>query len=330
MRPDIVEAPVGGAASVSASASSSPANLPSGPLLARVLALREAAAFLEKAGAARVAGNRGLADVLFSSAELILGIAAVADLAPLFREGAPPRVTTPLKTIPKDSPPQPVAVGSSEEEQAPGQAQSIDQPSPQPKVGSLSGTVVLSGGRPLQGMAVVTLEPASGKIRRRSPKQRIIEQRNREFFPKVLAIPIGSTVTFPNFDNVFHNVFSRSEAHPFDLGIYRAGQARELTFDKEGVIRIGCNLHANMSAYVVTVSAPHYGITDARGRFRFRSLDPGRYRMRVWSEYVETPLVQEIEIKPTQNEVTATLVFDRAAGPLADKFGAIRVGAARK
>ena len=81
-----------------------------------------------------------------------------------------------------------------------------------------------------------------------------MEQRNREFAPHILAVPVGSTVAFPNFDTIYHNVFSRSEAAPFDLGIYSNGQSRELTFDKDGIVRLGCNLHSNMSAYVVVVS----------------------------------------------------------------------------
>ena len=123
---------------------------------------------------------------------------------------------------------------------------------PPPKVeGSLTGTVQIDG-KPLNGaFGLVTLEPASGKWKPRAPKQRVMEQRNREFLPHVLAVPVGSTVAFPNFDTVFHNVFSTSPLGAFDLGIYKKGEAREFTFDKEGIIRLGCNLHANMSAYIV-------------------------------------------------------------------------------
>lgn len=319
MRPDIVEPPAGGV-------------LVSGPggqaVLARARSLRDAAGFLEKATAALAASNRALADVLFSSAEMLIGPAPLADLAPLFRDGAPPRVTTPLVSVPRDSPPQPALVGSSEQENP--ETVPAASSAAAPKRGALAGSIVVTGARPLPGMAVVTLEPASGKFRHRPPKQRIVEQRNREFFPKVLAVPVGSTVTFPNFDNVFHNVFSRSDVHPFDLGIYRAGQARDLTFDKEGVIRIGCNLHANMSAYVVVVSAPHYVISDKDGKFTFRSLEPGKYRLRVWSEYVGAPVVQDVEVKAAQNNVTVTLASDVPIGPLADKFGVARGGPPRK
>jgi hemoglobin len=293
---------------------------PADPVAERAQAVREAASLLEKANAARLRGSRSFAEQLFSSAELIMGSEAVADLATLFREGAPPRVNTPLKTLPRDTPPQPAAVGSSEEE----------EPDSRPRRGSLAGTVLLPGGHPLQGLAVVTLEPASGKFTRRLPKHRVVEQRNREFAPKVLVVPTGSTVSFPNFDNVYHNVFSRSDAYPFDLGLYKGGQARELLFDKQGIIRVGCNLHANMSAYVVVVAAPHYVITDPRGRFAFRSLEAGRYKLRAWLENSDVAVVQNVDIKPEQNGVVVTLLSEGPAGPQADKFGVPRVGAIRK
>jgi plastocyanin len=279
----------------------------------RAQAVRGAASLLEKANQARLQGNRSLADQLFTSAEIIVGTPAVADLIPLFREGAPPRVTTALRTVAKDAAPQPAAVGSSEEDG--------DKKLAASKAASLSGTVMLPGERPLPGIAVITLEPASGKFPHRTPKQRVIEQRNREFAPKVLAVPVGSTVSFPNFDNIYHNVFSRSRARSFDLGMYKAGQARELTFDKEGLIRIGCNLHANMSAYIVSVAAPHYVISEPGGKFSFRSLRPGRYRLRAWVENNDAPTVQDIEIKRDANTVAVTLSTDGGARPQTDKFG---------
>jgi hemoglobin len=278
-----------------------------GPVGERAEGLREAATLLDKAEGARGRGNRSLADQLFSSAELIVGGEALAALAPLFREGAPPRITTPTVAVARDAPPQPVAVGSSAD----------DEPEARPQRGSLSGGVKMSGAG--DALAVVTLEPLGGRRTRRTPRHRVIEQRNREFAPRLLAVPVGSTVSFPNFDAIYHNVFSRSESKPFDLGLYRSGQARELVFDREGIVRIGCNLHANMSATVVVVSAPHYAITDRRGRFVFRSLEPGRYRLRAYGERGE-PATQEIVVNAGDNSVSVALA-GAPLGPLADKFG---------
>ncbi|HEY2748859.1 MAG TPA: carboxypeptidase regulatory-like domain-containing protein [Polyangia bacterium] len=285
------------------------------PVTDRAQALREAAALLEKAQLAKDRGNRNYAEQLFTSAEAIVGADALAEIAPQFRQGAPPRVTTPLTTLPMNTPPQPAAVGNSDE----------DEPDAKPKRGSLAGVLQIDGKAPGGGEpAVITLEPADGKFKRRTPVHRVVEQRQRDFAPHVLAVPTGSTVAFPNFDTIFHNVFSRSEAAAFDLGNYRNGQSREYKFDKDGIVHLGCNLHSNMSAYIVVVSEPHYVLTDGSGHFRFRSLEPGKYKMRVFSEHAE-PAVQEVVVKPSANEV-AFAVHGRAATPLTDKFGVARGG----
>src|SRR5439155_3081908 len=103
---------------------------------------------------------------------------------------------------------------------------------------SVTGSVVIDG-KPLAGtFGLVTLEPASGKWKPRTPKHRVVEQRTREFRPHVIAVPVGSTIAFPNFDTTYHNVFSTSPLGAFDLGIYKMGEAREYTFEKEGIIRL--------------------------------------------------------------------------------------------
>jgi hemoglobin len=292
-------------------AAAAPTARAAGPVGERAEGLREAATLLDKADGARGRGNRSLADQLFSSAELIVGTEALSSLAPLFREGAPPRISTPTVPVPRDAIPQPLAVGSSADE----------EPEARPQRGSVSGAVKLGGLG--DTLAVVTLEPLAGRRTRRTPRHRVVEQRNREFAPRLLAVPVGSTVSFPNFDPIYHNVFSRSETRPFDLGLYKSGQARELVFDREGIVRVGCNLHANMSATVVVVSAPHYAITDRRGRFFFRSLEPGRYRLRAYGERGGEPTSQEIVVTAGDNTVNVALA-DAPLGPLADKFGSPR------
>jgi hemoglobin len=309
MKPDIVEGPGAGA-----TAGGAPSTTSAGPVAERAEGLREAAHLLDKADVARRRGDRSLADQLFSSAELIVGGDALAALATLFRDGAPPRITSPPVAVARDAPPQPAAVGSSAE----------DEPEPpRPARATLRGTV---SGVGADGFVVVTLEPVGGRAPRRPPRRRVIEQRNREFAPRVLAVPVGSTVSFPNFDPIYHNVFSRSEARPFDLGLYKSHQARELVFDREGVVRVGCNLHANMSATVVVVSAPHYAITDRHGRFSFRSLEPGRYRLRAYSERAAEPTLREITVGAGEDEVAVALGASTPLGPLADKFGVPRGG----
>jgi hemoglobin len=318
-KPDIVEAVPGGPmahASVKAAVLPvTPAVLPQSPVTERAEGLREAAGLLDRAELERKKGNRSLADQLFSFAELIVGADTLASLASIFRDGAPPRITTAPALVALNAQPQPPAAGNSDEEEPP--------PAP-PATGSLAG-MVENGGAAFEGFAIVTLEPATGRFHQRAPRHRVVEQRNRQFAPHVLVVPVGSTVSFPNFDGVYHNVFSRSEVKSFDLGLYKAGQEREITFDKEGIVRIGCNLHANMSAVVAVVSAPYYAVTDARGHFAFRSLKPGAYRLRAYSEGRDEPTVQVIRIAPERNSVTVALSAASSSGPLADKFGVPRV-----
>jgi plastocyanin len=105
-----------------------------------------------------------------------------------------------------------------------------------------------------------------------------LTQKHKMFQPQVLAVPMGATVAFPNQDPIFHNVFSLSGPQPFDLGLYRAGQARVRTFTEPGVYRVFCNIHPEMTALVLVVPTAYAAQADADGRFSLE-LPPGRYRL---------------------------------------------------
>lgn len=284
----------------------------------KAASFREAAALLDKAQAALTSGNKNLAELLFSTAELLVGPDAVQSIASTFRAGAPPRVTTPTTKVDLAAPPQPKAVGSSEQEDAEARV------APPPIEASLTGKLMLDGKRMDGTFGLVTLEPERGKWPARTPKRRSIEQRNREFLPRLMAVPVGSTVVFPNFDSVFHNVFSATPLSPFDLGIYKAGEAREYTFMKEGIVRLACNLHAGMTAYIAVVSAPIYAVTDATGAFEFKRLAPGNYKVKAWTERSKAPVLQTISIKRGANKIDIGAVGDAPAGKSPDKFGGKR------
>jgi plastocyanin len=279
--------------------------------------LREAADLIDKAGAALAQGNKSRANELFLRAEMITGPEALAAIAPELTAGAPPRVITPTIKV-ENTGPLPKTDGSSESDDAEAKV-------PPPRVeGSLSGAIIIDG-KPLAGTyGLVTLEPASGKWKPRTPKHRVIEQRLREFRPHIMAVPVGSTIAFPNFDTFYHNVFSTSPTAMFDLGIYKAGEAREFVFDKEGIVRLGCNLHTNMSAFVAVVAAPAYVVTDDSGKFAFKHLDPGKYKLKAWSERSKAPITQDVTIRAGANEVQVGVAADAPAGPSPDKFGGKR------
>jgi hemoglobin len=289
------------------------ARLAKAKALVSTLKNREAAELL---GAAIIAGERGqrsYAEQLFSRAEIVAGAPALASTSEVFREGAPPRIHGPLKSM-KDTAPQPTtAVGKSEDERS----------LKRPERGSLHGALMVDG-KPLGGLGLVMLWPQGGGQAKKTPQFQVIEQRNKTFAPHLMAVPVGSTVGFPNFDSIYHNVFSLSQPARFDLGLYKAGDMRQVTVTKPGIIRIGCNIHANMAAYLVVVDAPHYVVAEADGKFAFRSLKPGKYKVRAWSEQSSEPIMTEVTVKAGANETTIDLKGGAPQGLSDDKFGVAR------
>lgn len=114
-------------------------------------------------------------------------------------------------------------------------------------------------------------------------------QKNRMFAPHLLVIPVGSVVLFPNADPFFHNVFSLFDGKRFDLGLYEAGSTKGVTFSREGVSYIFCNIHPEMSAVVLTLSTSLYASADAHGEFRISDVPMGDYELHVWIEGIAQP-----------------------------------------
>jgi plastocyanin len=129
---------------------------------------------------------------------------------------------------------------------------------------------------------VVYAEPI-GVPAPRQPGRFTLRQKNKTFVPRVLGVPTGSAVEFPNDDMIFHNVFSLSGPQPFDLGLYRSGTSPARTFTQPGTYRVFCNIHPQMSALIVVVPTPHVAVTDRDGRFVL-DVPAGRYRLTAASE----------------------------------------------
>jgi plastocyanin len=109
-------------------------------------------------------------------------------------------------------------------------------------------------------------------------------QKNKEFSPHLLVVPVGSVVQFPNADPFFHNVFSLFDGRRFDLGLYEAGSTREITFGREGVSYIFCNIHPEMSAVVIALTTPYFAVAEPHGLFHVHDLPPGEYQLQVWMQ----------------------------------------------
>ena len=110
----------------------------------------------------------------------------------------------------------------------------------------------------------------------------VLNQQGSRFDPELIVVPTGSTVQFPNLDPIFHNVFSLSKAHKFDLGYYPQGQSRTVKFNDPGVVQVFCHIHANMYAAIVVTDSPWYVKPSADGSFSFSNVPPGRYRLIAW------------------------------------------------
>jgi len=187
--------------------------------------------------------------------------------------------------------------------------------------GPVSGVVrVVARAGAAPATAVVYAEPidAAGP---RAPRRFTLGQKNKTFQPRVLAVPVGSAVDFPNNDGIFHNVFSLSGPQPFDLGLYRAGETRVRTFTAAGTYRVFCNIHPQMTAIIVVAPGAFTALAAPDGRFTL-DLPPGRYRLTALSER-SAPVT--VEATSTQGASTAPdLTLDESAWAFAqhkNKFG---------
>lgn len=149
---------------------------------------------------------------------------------------------------------------------------------------SLKGKVEAPGMRS-NANAVVYVEKIDGSEFPAPKEPVVMDQKGKEFVPKVLPVLVGATVNFVNSDPIAHNVFTPDGcAEKFNLGTWPTGEARPYTFKRPCEAVILCNIHPEMSAYVVAVETPFFAVTDAEGRFTIPNLPDGTYTVSVWHE----------------------------------------------
>lgn len=119
-------------------------------------------------------------------------------------------------------------------------------------------------------------------------------QKSRTFVPHLLVIPVGAAVQFPNADPFYHNVFSLFEGKKFDLGLYEAGSSKSVTFQREGVSYIFCNIHPEMSAVVLALATPLYAMADSSDAFALQDIPPGEFKLHIWIEGVPQSALESL------------------------------------
>jgi plastocyanin len=167
--------------------------------------------------------------------------------------------------------------------------------------GKIKGTVKVKGLRTPADI-VVYLPKAPAVDVDLSKTKFVMDQQNLAFIPRVLPIPVGSTVLFPNNDKVDHNVFSMSRTKTFNLGSYQPGQSQTVVFDKPGIVELRCDVHAEMAAYILVMKNPYFAVTDRKGNFEIpdsgylqqvglegiADLPPGKYSIKTRHEKLKT------------------------------------------
>lgn len=149
----------------------------------------------------------------------------------------------------------------------------------------------------------------------RLPRHFELVQSHKTFIPHLLVVPQGSWVAFPNRDPFFHNVFSLFEGKRFDLGLYETGATRSVKFNRPGISFIFCNIHPQMSAVVMVLSTPYYGVTNRAGWVRIEGVPAGRYRLQLWSERALPETLQrmsrEVSVETDVNLGAITIAASR-------------------
>ena len=188
--------------------------------------------------------------------------------------------------------------------------------------GAIEGSVKAQGLRNPENIVVYLTKAPAGDLDL-SKANFVMDQRNLEFLPNVLPVPVGSTIVFPNNDQVDHNVFSMSRTKKFNLGSYKPGESKTVVFDKPGIVELRCDVHAEMAAYILVMKNPYYAVTDKKGNYRIPDaaylqqaglkdlpdLAPGKYAIKTWHQKLRSQ--KKSIMVPENGDVTVQLSLKR-------------------
>jgi plastocyanin len=200
----------------------------------------------------------------------------------------------------------------------------------------VSGTVVLADSRDsavrrhkdFSGV-VIWLEPANGAAQLgRVPHHVEMRQQNKRFLPHVLAVPLGASVDFPNFDPIFHSAFSNYSGQTFDVGLYKPGTSKTVVFTRPGIVRVFCNIHPTMSAVIAVLDTPWFAVSRASGEYEIRGVPPGDYQLHVFHERAAEDtlngLVRRVTMAQDSPQILSPITISETGyipAPHKDKYG---------
>jgi plastocyanin len=156
------------------------------------------------------------------------------------------------------------------------------------------------------GEVVVTATPVVANMVPRL-KPAVMDQRNLAFAPRVLVVGVGTSVEFPNNDSVSHQVYSFSPAKRFQLPLYKGEPHPPITFDRAGLVVLGCNIHDGMVGYIYVTDAPYFGTTEAGGSLQLKDLPAGEYRVALWSPFIAdapSSLIRTVHVDGVEPAIT--------------------------
>ena len=178
--------------------------------------------------------------------------------------------------------------------------------------GDIRATLRDQKGQPVEDAVVLAMPQDRAAFAAAKPVRSVVDQVDREFVPYVRAIYVGTSVFFPNKDNIRHHVYSFSPAKKFELPLYSGSTAPPVQFDKPGVVVLGCNIHDWMIGYIYVADTPFFAKSEKDGQALLENLPPGEYQLRVWHPDLaqnEQATVQRLSLgdKPAQANWSLTL-----------------------
>lgn len=173
--------------------------------------------------------------------------------------------------------------------------------------GDITGVVTdKANGKPIKDAVVFILHVPDREFQ--PPAEvAIMDQINRKFIPYVLTILVGTTVTFPNKDQIPHHVSSTSRAKRFQRPLYKGTSIKPVEFDKIGVVKLRCEIHPEMLAVIVALQNPFFATTDRNGNYTIENVPAGTYKLAVWHEFLNQRLAQTAKVIDTTNSKKLTV-----------------------